>query len=121
MYALFSSKISASIFLSDFSKSVKTILDSDPEPNTTYAKIPLTMFAIYSNEIDILKMLIEDYHFDPNQTIMNVTPLEIAIVLKRYDAIKYLLSIGVEPSEEALKIIQKSKNKKLKALFGSNQ
>ena len=98
-------------------KAVKTILDSDSEPKTTYAKIPLTMFAIHSNEVDILKMLIEDYNFDPNETIMNVTPLELAIATKKYDSIKYLLSIGVEPSEEALKIIQKSKNKKLKYLF----
>ena len=96
---------------------VKTILDSDPNQNTTYARIPLTMFAIHANEIGILKMLIEDYKFDPNEKVMGVTPLEISIYLKRYDAIKYLLSIGVVPSEEVLQYIKKSKNKKLKELF----
>ena len=99
---------------------VKTILDSDSEPNTTYAKIPLTMFAIHSNEIEILKMLIENYNFNPDEKIMDVTPLEIAIFLKKYDAIEYLLSIGVKPTEEDLNYIKKSKNKKLKELFIRN-
>lgn len=97
--------------------SVKTILNSDPNPQTTYAKIPLTMFAIHSNKIEILKILIEDYKFNPNETIMNVTPLEIAIALKKYDAIEYLLSIGVQPNEETLKYIKKKNNKKLLELF----
>ena len=96
---------------------VRTILNSDPEPKTTYAKIPLTMFAIHSNEVDILKMLIEEYNFDPNETVMNVTPLELAIATKKYDSIKYLLSIGVKPSEEALKLLEKKKYKKVKILF----
>ena len=98
-------------------KAVRTILNSDPEPKTTYAKIPLTMFAIHSNEVDILKMLIEDYNFDPNETIMNVTPLELAIATKKYDSIRYLLSIGVSPSEEALKLLEKRKYKKVKEIF----
>ena len=62
---------------------VRTILNSDPNPNTTYAKIPLTMFAIYSNQNEILKILIEEYSFDPNEKVMDVTPLEIAITLKK--------------------------------------
>ena len=101
-------------------KAVRTILDSDPEPKTTYAKIPLTMFAIHSNEVDILKMLIEDYNFDPNETIMNVTPMELAIATKKYDSIKYLLSIGIKPSEEALKLLDKRKYRKVKE-FIENQ
>lgn len=96
---------------------VQTILNSDPSPKTTYAKIPLTMFAIHSNQNEILKMLIEDYNFDPDEKVMGVTPLEIAITLKKYNTIKYLLSIGVEPTQEDLIIIKKSKNKKLKELF----
>ena len=103
--------------LIDSLANVRTILNSDPEPKTTYAKIPLTMFAIHSNEVDILKMLIEDYNFDPNETIMNVTPLELAIATKKYDSIRYLLSIGVSPSEEALKLLEKRKYKKVKEIF----
>ena len=96
---------------------VKTILDSDPSPKTTYANIPLTMFAIHAKQKDILKMLIEDYKFNPNERFMGVTPLELAISLKRYDEIKYLVSIGVEPTDEALKLVEKSKNRRLKELF----
>ena len=96
---------------------VQTILNSDPAPLTTYAKIPLTMFAIHAKQNEILKMLIEDYNFNPDEKFMGVTPLELAISLKRYDAVKYLLSIGVKPSKEALKLVKKSRNKKLKALF----
>ena len=96
---------------------VQTILNSDPSPQTTYAKIPLTMFAIHAKQNEILKMLIEDYMFNPDEKFMGVTPLELAVSLKRYDAIKYLLSIGVEPSDETLKLVEKSKNKKIKALF----
>ena len=96
---------------------VRTILNSDPNPNTTYAKIPLTMFAIYSNQNEILKILIEEYSFDPNEKVMDVTPLEIAITLKKYDAVKYLLSIGVEPSEDDILLGRKSKNRKIRELF----
>ena len=95
---------------------VRTILDNDSEPKTTYAKIPLTMFAIHSDNVEILKILIE-YGFDPNETIMDVTPLELAIALKKYDSIEYLLSIGVTPTNEDYEIIRKSKDKKLKELF----
>ena len=95
---------------------VRTILDNDSEPKTTYAKIPLTMFAIHSDNVEILKMLIE-YGFDPNETVMDVTPLELAIALKKYDSISYLLSIGVTPTNEDYEIIHKSKDKKLKELF----
>lgn len=96
---------------------VQMILNSDPSPNTTYAKIPLTMFAIHSKQYEILKMLIEDYGFNPDEKFMGVTSIELAISLKRYDAIKYLLSVGVKPSEEILDYINKSRNKKLKKLF----
>lgn len=95
---------------------VRTILDADQEPKTTYAKIPLTMFAIHSNNVEILKILVE-YGFDPNETIMDVTPLELAIALKKYAAIEYLLSIGVKPTYDDYTIINKSKDLKLKELF----
>ena len=97
--------------------SVRTILNSDPEPKTTYSKIPLTMFAIHSNQLKILKALIEDYKFDPNQTVLDVTPLEIAIVMKRYEIIEYLLSIGVEPNDDDIYYLSKTKDKKLKKMF----
>ena len=96
---------------------VRTILNADPTPLTTYAKIPLTMFAIHAKQYDILKILIEEYKFNPDEKFMGVTPLELAISLKRYDAIKYLLSIGVSPTNETLKLVEKSKNKKIKDLF----
>ncbi len=95
---------------------VKTILDSDSEPRTTYAKIPLTMFAIHSNNVNILKLLVE-YGFDPDETIMDVTPIELAIALKKYDSIEYLLSIGVKLTEDDYSLIYKSKDNRLKELF----
>lgn len=97
---------------------VKTILDFDPDPKTTYAKIPLTMFAIHSDNVNILKLLI-NYGFNPNETVMDVTPVELAIALKKYDSIKYLLSIGVKLSKEDYQIIKKSKDKKLKEIINN--
>ena len=97
-------------------EAVKTILDSDPEPKTTYAKIPLTMFAIHSDNTNILKLLIE-YGFNPNEAFMDVTPIELAIVLKKYDSIKYLLSIDVELTDEDYRLIKKSKDLRLKEFF----
>ena len=97
-------------------KSVRTILDSDESPKTTYAKIPLIMFAIYENNVEMIKLLTE-YGFDPNETVMDVTPIELAIAMKKYKSIEYLLSLGVALTEEDYELISKSKDKKLKELF----
>ena len=97
-------------------KSVRTILDSDENPKTTYARIPLIMFAIYENNADMIKLLVE-YGFNPNETVMDVTPIELAIYMKKYQSIEYLLSIGVTLTEEDFEIIKKSKDKRLKELF----
>ena len=97
-------------------KSVRTILDSDENPKTTYARIPLIMFAIYENNTDMIKLLIS-YGFDPNESVMDVTPLELAISMKKYESIEYLLSAGVVPSEADYELVNKSRNKKLKKLF----
>lgn len=95
---------------------VKTILEADENPKTTYANIPLTMFAIYSDNTEILRLLVE-YKFDPNETLLNVTPLELAIAMKKYESIEYLLSIGVTIQEEDIELIKKSKDSKLKNIF----
>lgn len=97
-------------------KSVRTILNSDENPKTTYARIPLIMFAIYENNVDMIKILVE-YGFDPNETVMDVTPLELAIYMKKYKSVEYLLSVGVTPTQEDYEIIKKSKDKKLKSLI----
>ena len=74
------------------------------------------MFAIYENNADIIKLLVE-YGFNPNETVMDVTPIELAIYMKKYKSIEYLLSIGVTLTEEDFEIIKKSKDKRLKELF----
>ena len=48
---------------------------------------------------------------------MDVTPIELAIYMKKYKSIEYLLSIGVTLTEEDFEIIKKSKDKRLKELF----
>lgn len=97
-------------------KVLEFMLQNGYSPNATYLDHSLLTFSIYRKKPDCVKVLIE-HNVDVNMEYKNKNPLNSAIKKKQPEIVKMLLDAGAKPNEKTLKLVEKSRNGEIKALF----
>lgn len=94
---------------------VKLLLENGADPNLERATLSPLHFAIRRQQAEIVETLIK-YNVNVNQECKNIKPLNFAIKKKNLEIVESLINAGAKPNSTTNKLIEKSKNEKLKEI-----